>query len=125
MLVTSTANMSTGVKAKTSPGDFKCQNVNWGYRKKSPDSPEPGLPGNSQQPLAAVQHKRSSNCLLSPMEHRHQSGPGLHQCPPGQPAAAQTCSRKDPAVTTPTLSHNATQRSCPQRSGEALELLQG
>jgi len=37
------------------------------------------------------------------------------------------CSRKVPAVTTSALPHNATeaQSSCPQRSGEALELLQG
>jgi len=61
------------------------------------------------------------------MERRHQPGPGLREFWPGQPTAWQTCSAKVPAVTTSTFRHNATetQSSCPQRSGEALELSQG
>ena len=41
--------------------------------------------------------------------------------------AGQSCSRKVPPVTTSALPHNAakTQGSCPQWSGEALELSQG
>ena len=41
--------------------------------------------------------------------------------------AGQTCPRKIPAVTTSALPHNTTkiQGSCPQQSGEALELSQG
>jgi len=68
--------------------------------------------------------KRNCQFHLSPMESRYQLGPGLLNCRPGQPTAWQACSRKVPAVTTPTLSHNATEaRSfCLQRSGEALEL---
>ena len=53
--------------------------------------------------------------------------PGLHEFWPGRPTAGQTCPRKVPVVTTSALLHNATkiQSSCPQRSGEALELSQG
>jgi len=60
------------------------------------------------------------------MECRHQPGSGLREFRPGQPTAGQTCSRKAPAVTTSALHHNAakTHGSCPQRPGEALELLQ-
>jgi len=61
------------------------------------------------------------------LERRHQPIPGLHELRPRQPTAGQTCPRKVPAVTTSALPHNATkiQGSCPQRSGEALELFQG
>jgi len=61
------------------------------------------------------------------MERRHQPGPGLREFRQGQPTARQGCSRKVPTVTTSALPHNATevQGSCPQRSGEALELSQG
>jgi len=61
------------------------------------------------------------------MKRRHQPKPGLREPRPGQPAARQTCPGKFPAVTTSALPHDATkiQGSCPQRSGEALELSQG
>ena len=61
------------------------------------------------------------------MERRHQPRPGLREFRPGQPTAGQTCSRKVPEATTSAFPHNATevQGSCPQRSGEALELSQG
>ena len=105
MLATSTANTSTGATAK--------------YLL----TVEPGLLGNSQQHWAAAWPIGSSQFLLSPMERQHQPGFGLRECRPGQPIAEQTCSRNVPAVTTTALCHNAieTQRSCPQRSGEALE----
>jgi len=54
------------------------------------------------------------------------TGPDLRDSRPGQPTAGQTCPWKVHAVTTSALPHNATktQSSCPQRSGEALELSQ-
>ena len=60
------------------------------------------------------------------MERRYQPRPGLREFRPGQPTDGQTCSWKVPAVTPSTFPHNATeaQLSCPQRSGEALELSQ-
>jgi len=65
------------------------------------------------------------NCLTSHLERTTEPRSG--QFRPGQPTTGQTCSWKVPAVTTSTLPHNATeaQGSCPQRSGEALELWQG
>jgi len=106
MLETSTAGTSTGV-------------ISWPW--------EPGLLGSSQQPWTAEWPKGNSQFLLSPMERRHQFGPGLREFRPGQPTAGQTCPRKHPAVTTLAFPYNATKRqgSCPQRSGEALELSQG
>ena len=94
------------------------QNIPWWW--------EPSLLGNSQQPLTTVWPKGSSQFLHSLMERRHQSRSGFRECQPGQLTTGQTCFRKDPAVTTPALSHKATetQSSCPQRSGEALELSQ-
>jgi len=61
------------------------------------------------------------------MERRHQPRPGLREFQPGQLTARQTCSRKVPEVTISAFPHNATeaQGSCPQPSGEALELSQG
>jgi len=61
------------------------------------------------------------------MERRHHPGPGFREFRPGQPTAGQTCSWKVPAVTTSAFPHNRTktQGSCPQWSGEALELSQG
>jgi len=61
------------------------------------------------------------------MERRNQPRPGLRELRPGQPTAGQTCSWKVFEVTTSAFPHNATeaQGSCPQRSGEALELPQG
>jgi len=58
------------------------------------------------------------------MELRHQPGSGLREFRPGHPNAWKTCSRKVPAVTTPTLSNNATvaQDFCLQWSDKALEL---
>ena len=58
------------------------------------------------------------------MERRHQPKPGFCELWPRQPTARQTCPRKVPTVTTLTLPCNATeaQGSCPQRSGETLEL---
>ena len=60
------------------------------------------------------------------MERRHRSKPGRREFRPGRPTVGQTCCRKFPAVTTPAFPHNATesQGSCPQRSGEVLEILQ-
>jgi len=74
-----------------------------------------------------VQPKGNSQFLLSPLERQHQPRLGPREFRPGQPTAGKMCSRKVPAVTTSALPHNATkiQGSCPQRSGEALELLQG
>jgi len=56
-----------------------------------------------------------------------QRRPGLRECRPWQPTACQESSRKVPAVTIPTLSHNDTQaqHSCLQTAEEALELPQG
>ena len=56
------------------------------------------------------------------MECRHQPRPGLREFLP-----AETCLRKVAVVTTPAFPHNATeaQGSCPEQSGEALELSQG
>ena len=101
------------------------QHVNWGYN--IPWRWEPGFLGNIQQPWTVVQPKGNSWLLLSATERRHQPRPGLPEFQSGQPSAGQTCSRKVPAVTTSALSHDATkiQGSCPQRSGEALELSQG
>ena len=79
MLETSTAGTSTGV-------------ISWPW--------EPGLLGSSQQPWTAEWPKGNSQFLLSPMERRHQFGPGLREFRPGQPTAGQTCPRKHPAVTT-------------------------
>ena len=61
------------------------------------------------------------------MERQQQPRPGLYESRPRKPTAWQTCSWKVPAVTTSALPHNATntQASCPQRSGEALELSKG
>ena len=61
------------------------------------------------------------------MERRHQPRPGLREFQLGQPTTGQTHPRKVPAVTTSALPHNATkiQGTCPQQSGEALELSQG
>ena len=72
---------------------------------------QPGLLGNNQQPLTAVQPKGSSQFLLSPMERRHPPAPGLCECWPGQPTAPH---------------NNATevQSSCLQRSRNELELSQ-
>jgi len=52
------------------------------------------------------------------------TGPDLRDSRPGQPTAGQTCPWKVHAVTTSALPHNATktQSSCPQRSGEALQV---
>ena len=60
------------------------------------------------------------------MERRHQPRPGFREYQPGQPTAGQTCPRKVPNVITSAFPHNATEApgSCPQRSGEALELSQ-
>ena len=76
---------------------------------------EPRLVGSSQQPYAA-QPKGSNQRLLSPMGSRHKSGSGIRGWRQCQPAACQTCSRKVPAATKLTLSHNATevQDSCLQ-----------
>ena len=84
-------------------------------------------PGNIQQPWTVVQPKWNSEFLLSPLERQHQPRPGLREPRPGQPSARQTCPRNVLAVTTSALPHNVTkiQGSCPQRSGEALELSQG
>jgi len=88
---------------------------------------EPGLLGDIQQPWTVVQPKGNSQFLLSPLERRHQPRLGIREFRPGQPTAGQTCPRKVPAITTSALPHNATkiQGSCPQRSGEAVELSQG
>jgi len=61
------------------------------------------------------------------MERRQKPRPGLRECLSGQPTAEQTCPRKVLEATTSAFSHNATktQSSCPQQSGEALELLEG
>ena len=82
--------------------------------------------GIIQQPWTVVHAKGNSQFLFSPLECRHQYRPGLREVRPGQPTAGQTCSRNVPAVTTSVLPHNANkiQGSCPQRSGEALELSQ-
>ena len=106
MLATSTASMSTGVQ----------HNIRGRW--------EPGLLGNIPQPWTVVQPKGNSQFLLSPLERRHQPRPGLREFRPGQPTAGQTCPKKVPMVTTSALPHNATktQGSCPQWSGEALEL---
>ena len=87
----------------------------------------PMLLGNIQQPWTVARPYGNSQFFLSPMERRHQPGPGPHEFRPGHLTAGQTCSRKVPAVTKSALLHNATKTpgSCPQRSGEALEISQG
>ena len=76
--------------------------------------------------LAAVRTKGSNQFLLSLMETRHELGRGFCECWPGQPTAGQSCSRKVPTVTAPTLLHDAidARSSCPQRSCKALDLSQ-
>jgi len=88
---------------------------------------EPGLLGIIEQPWTVAQPKANNQLLLSPLERRHQPRPGLREFRPGQPTDGQTCPRKVPAVATSVLPHNATmiQGSCPQQSGEGLELSQG
>ena len=110
-------------------GDFNCRHANWGYNKTSPDgeSLDAWAASNNQQSWTVVQPKGNSQFLLSPLERWHQPRPGLREPRPGQTTAGQTCPSKVPAVTKSVLHHNATetQDSCPQRSGEALELSQG
>jgi len=86
-----------------------------GLQHNIPRRGEPGLLGNIQQPWTVVQPKGNNQFLLSLLEGRLQTRPGLRE--PG----------KVPAVTTSALPHNATkiQGSCPQRSGEVLEFSQG
>ena len=88
---------------------------------------EPGLLGNIQQPWTVVQPKGNTQFLLSPLECLHQSRPSLCKFRPGQPTVGQTFPRKVLAVTTSAFPCNVTeaQGSCPQQSGEALELSQG
>jgi len=108
-VVASTANTSTGVTTK------------------HPLTVRAWTPGQHSTTLDCCITQGNSQILVSPMERRHQPRPGLHEFRPGQPTAGQTCSRKVPEVTTSAFPHEATeaQGSCPQRSGEALELSQG
>jgi len=71
------------------------QNISWRW--------QPELLGNIQQPWTAAWSKGNTQFLLSPMERRPQSGPGLRESRPGQ-----TCPRKVPAFITSDLPHNAT-----------------
>jgi len=107
-VVTSTANMSNG------------------FTTKHLLTVRAWTPGQHPTTLVCCITKGISQ-LLSPMERRHQPRPGLREFRPGQPTAGQTCPRKVPAVTTSAFPYNATeaQGSCPQRSGEELELSQG
>jgi len=104
-------------------GDFNCQHVNWGDNKISPDGESLDTRATSTN-LGQFTPKRNSQFLLSPMERRHQPGPGFWECQPGQPTLGQKGSKKLPAVTTLTLSLNATeaQSSCQQQFGEGLKL---
>jgi len=105
-------------------GDFNCQHVNWGYNKTSPDGESLDSWATSNNLGLLYDPKGISQFLHSPMERRHLPGPGLREFQPRQPTAGQTCPRKVPTVTTSALPHNSTktQGSCPQRSGEVLEL---
>ena len=58
-------------------GDFNCQHVNWAYNNNIPRRREPGFMGRNQQLLSAPQTNWRSQFHLSPIEHRHQPGPGL------------------------------------------------
>jgi len=104
-------------------GDFNCHHVNWGYNKTSPD----GEIMNSWATANKFWLLNDLKGAASFSSHRHTLvSPQTWPCDwwPGQPTAGQTCSRKVPAVTTPTLLHNTTetQTSCLQRYGDALEL---
>ena len=107
-------------------GDFNCRHVNCGYNETSPDgeSPDSWVTSNN---LGLLYKPKETASFFSPMKRRHQTRPGLREFRPGQPTAGQTCPRKVLAITTSALPYNATeaQGSCPQRSGEALELSQG
>ena len=98
-----------------------------GLQHNIPGRWEPGLLGDIQQPWTVVQPQGNSQFLFSPLECWHQPRLGLHEFQPEQPTAGQTCPRKVPVVTMSALPHNGTkiQGSCPQQSGEALELSQG
>jgi len=79
------------------------------------------MPSIASTSSRVIAQPKGSSQLLSPMERRHKSGPGLAIV--GLiTTVSQTCSRKVLTVTTPTISHNATeaQGSYLQRSGEAL-----
>ena len=107
-------------------GDFNCQHVNWGYNKTSD--------GESLESWATSSNLGLYNpkATASFFSHRWNVGtnPDLAFASFGQDNRLpdrRVCSRKVPAVTTSAFPSNATeaQGSCPQRSGEALELSQG
>ena len=98
MLVTSTANMSTGVTAN----HFLTVRA-W-------------TPGQHLTTLDCCITQRNRQFLLSPMERRHQPRPGLRELRPGQPTAGHTCSWKVLAVTTSASLHNATEAQVPAQS---------
>jgi len=104
-------------------GDFKCQHVNWEDNTASTDGES--LDSWATSNNFGLLYNQNRQFLFSPMERQHQPKPGLHEFQPGQPTAELTCSKKVPTVTS-ALPHNVTkiQGSCPQRSSEALELLQ-
>ena len=108
-------------------GDFNCQHVNWGYNTTSPDS----------ESLVSWATSNNLGILYNPKEtasfFSHQWNVGTNRdlafASFGQKSRLrkQTCSKRILAGTISAFSHKATksQGSCPQRSGEALELSQG
>ena len=104
-------------------GDFNPQHVSWGYNKTSPDGKSLDSWATSKN-LSLLYNPKE---IASFLERWHQSRPGRREFWPGQPTDGQTYPRKVFAVTTSVFPYNANeaQGSCPQRSGEALELCQG
>jgi len=68
-------------------GYFNYQHVNWGYSTTSPEGEQPATWATANNLAAAARPKGSSPFLLSSMERRHQPGPDLRECRPGQPTA--------------------------------------
>jgi len=98
-----------------------------GVTTQHPRTMRAWTPGQHPTTLDCCTTQRKQPASSLAVGSRHQPRPGLREFRPGQPTAGQTCPRKVPAVTTAALPRNATmiQGSCPQRSGEALELSQG
>ena len=86
-------------------GDFNCQHVNcWDYNKTSPEVKSIDSWATSNN-FGLLYDPKETVSFSSPMERRHQPGPGLREFRSGQPIAEQTCSRNVPVVTTSALSH--------------------
>jgi len=107
--------------------DFNSQHVNWGYNTTSPDVESLNSRATFNN-LGLLYNPKETASFFS----RHWNvgtNPDLAFASFGQDSRLpdRRVLGKVPAVTTSALPHNATtiQGSCPQRSGEALELSQG